>query len=193
MPSFNFPFPFFILLLLLVSLIFSVWNLAERRTFLRFEGNLKRGVMIWTDPLAGEMRQWLETMPADFRDKQGFMRKEGREVLVVVENRPLWGIVNRRRQWPYIGYINLAEPQSQLEFRILWSNLFLWLVLIPSLFVAFFVTFAYPYLRHGFELVLPCFFPFIVLIFLVGSIWFNHYQERKRLLAFLNRVTGSKR
>lgn len=187
MGLFNYFAPFFILFVL----ILTGWNFLDQSRFTRFEGNLKRGFMVGADPLSWETRQWLETLPPHFRSQRGFMRKEGREVLIVAKEPPLWGIFNRRRQWPYIAYINLAGPESQLEFRTPWSILAIWLGLIPGLFLFLLGDFQRIFFRNV-ELAWPCVFPFIFFAFLVGSIWLYHSRERKRLLDFLNWAISQK-
>jgi hypothetical protein len=185
MELFGIFFPFFFILIF----AFAIWNWLEQSRFTRFDGNLKRGVMIWADSLSWETRQWLEAIPATFQNQQGFIRKEGREILIVTAEPRLWGIFSRRRRWPYIAYANLAEAESRIEFRLPWSILASLVILTPLVFTFFLVNFFRVFFRNGFELAWSCFFPAIFLVIMFASILYNHHRERKRLLDFLKRAT----
>ena len=80
-------FPFFFA----VNFVLVLWVFYELYRFMRFEGNLKRGVKISTEPLTWEMCQFLETLPASVRYDRNFIRKEMNEVLIGQE----WSFVSR--------------------------------------------------------------------------------------------------
>jgi hypothetical protein len=103
------PLSYFVPFFILFFSVFMMWNLFEHSRFTRFEGNLKRGVKIWVEPLPWETHQWLEMMPADFQDKQGFIRKEGREVLILAKDQPY------DRCHPVAGYSILRPDPNGSE------------------------------------------------------------------------------
>ncbi|MBI1877967.1 MAG: hypothetical protein HYR94_07035 [Chloroflexi bacterium] len=180
-------FPYFIALVVVLNL----WAAYDQYRFMRFDGNLKRGLMVGTEPLTWEMRQFLETLPSSVRYDQGFIRKEINEVLIAGQ-KPGWSrFFQRRNSMPHLAYINLSDPQNQIEFRASFS--FLISVTVGVLF--FLLIFFDIFLRSsdGFELPLFLwFFPVIILGLMVGSIVFSHHRERKRLLAILRQAMEQK-
>ncbi len=171
----------FSFLLAPMILAFAIWSIYERRLFTRFEGKLKRGIMIWIQPMTWEVRQFLETLPAAVRNGKRFIRKEGREILIS-EERPWWG----RNSWYYIAYVDLNAPDNRLEFRMPASSLaglILPLLIFPLFFFAFFLDGDLETDGFPFFFLLPILF---ILVISMGSLMFSHYQERKRLLSILD-------
>lgn len=176
---------FYLFPLLIVFIIgSSLWSLYDRQRFTRFDGSLKRGFMIWTEPLTWDMRQFLETMPPSLRLGEGFIRKEYTEVLVSREQ-GFWNslFTGRREYLRYVAYINLSAPESRIELRLPYSTL----VMMAINFIYFLLFFSF--MAFSFEL--PLFvwlFPLLFLAIFLGSIMFNHHRERKYLLTLLNQA-----
>ena len=163
------------------------WSFYEQSRFTRVEGDIKRGLMVWAEPLSWETRQALEALLGTTTYNDGFIRKEGSEVLVAAR-RSFWqAFFSRRNRLTYVGYVDLRLPQPQLEWRVAWSTLVSLVVGMAFLLVILFSFFLIP-LQKGFQLSFECVFPLIFLAIFVGSIWFNHYRERKRLWDILNRA-----
>jgi hypothetical protein len=166
----------------------TVWSLYDQHRFRSFEGDIKRGVMIWVEPISWEIRQFFENLSEPIRSDQNFIRKNGREVLIMAREKPLWGIFSRRRnQWPYIGYVNLSSPDSGIELRVPWSSLIGVIFSTTILLLILFVWTIYGVFgnRSFFPISLFDFFPLIILVIFIISMWSNHNRERKRLLEFL--------
>lgn len=169
----------------------ALWSLYEQSRFTRTEGNTKRGVMVWAEPISWETRDFLETLPPITRYNNGFIRKQGREVLIA-EERSFWQtFLVRRRQWAYVGYVNLSAPDRRLEFRMPVSTLASLVIVIPIILIISFGFFPI-FFRDGFQFSPFCLFPIIFLAIFVGSILFNHYRERRRLLDILNQAMRDK-
>lgn len=176
---------FYLFPLLIVFIIgLSLWSLYDRQRFTRFEGSLKRGFMIWTEPLTWDMRQFLETMPPSMRLGEGFIRKEYTEVLAAREQ-GFWSslFAGRREYLRYVAYINLSAPESRIELRLPYSTL--------AMMVVNFMYFLLFFSFMAFSFELPLFiwlFPLLFLAIFIGSIMFNHHRERKYLLTLLNQA-----
>jgi hypothetical protein len=177
-------FPYFFVL----NFILVLWLFYELYRFLRFEGDLKRGVKIGTAPLTWEMRQFLETLPSSVRYGRNFIRKEMNEVLIARE----WSFVSGRRDDTiYAAYINLSAPENRLEFRAPLALLVAF-TLAPFIFLVFyfniFITSADDFLAFP---SLGC-FPVIGLIIFSGGMAVNHLIFRQRLLAILKQAMEQK-
>jgi hypothetical protein len=180
---------FILPILFLLVIAFSIWGAFERSCFTRFEGSLKRGIMIWADPLPWETRQFLETMVEPIYTEQGFIRKEGREVLVAPQ-KTAWSLFRRRDQWVYTLYINLSDPHSQLELRMPWSTLISMIILVPIILATFLIGFYSSFIKQGFQFSLFCLLPALVPLIFVAATLINHYRERRRLLDMLHNAVN---
>jgi len=85
--------------------------------------------------------------------KIGFIRVENNEVLIY-HRRPHWST-----SWPYVGYVNLSEPDSVLEFR---SSLPMHLIFLPFII------------------------SIVLAPFVIGAIIFNYYMESTTIENYLN-------
>ncbi len=160
------------------------WSLYELTRFTRPDGKVKRGIKVWSEPISWETCRFLETLPPITRYERGFILIEGREVLIA-EERSFWQFGRRRRQLPYVAYVNLSEPENRIEFRMPGSTLASLLVTL-LFFLIFFANF-FTFFRNGFQVSI-CLFPAIFLAIFIGSVVFNHYRERKRLLDILDQA-----
>ena len=175
------------------SLVLSLWGLVEQQRFNRFEGNIRRGVRLWAEPLAWETRQFLETLAGSVRDERWFVRKEGSEVLVG-EERGFWSSFwARRNALRYVGYINLSSPESRIELRAPLSSLVSSLFGLAAAFfvIWYFFTFTGLLTSDGFSLfsVLLWLFPLFILVTFAISTIISHQLERRRLLGILNQAS----
>jgi hypothetical protein len=114
-----------------VAVLSFFWGFFDLYFLMRYEGKIKRGIKVWSKPLSDDFRKYLLALSSDvietkktwfFERKTGFIRIENHEV-VIYYRRPHW-----RTSWPYVGYVNLSEPDSVLEFR---SSLPMHLFLLP--------------------------------------------------------------
>jgi hypothetical protein len=175
-------FPYLIILLILLSL----WGLYDRYRFTHFEGNLKRGVMIWAEPLTWQTRQFLDSLPSSLQGEQSFIRKEYNEALIVEKRLSQTSIFSRRRNYlPCVAYVNLSAPESQIELR----TSFFTLVSLTLNLTFFFIFFA-NFFSSGFPLSTPAIWilPVIFLSIFIGSLLFEFYRARRRLLNFLDQM-----
>jgi hypothetical protein len=121
--------------LILFSVLLAIpsffWGFVDLIALMRYEGKIKRGIKVWSKPLADELRKYLLSLSNPiietrknwfFETKIGFIRVENYEALIFYR-RPHWGT-----SWPYVGYVNLSEADSILEFR---SSLPMHLFLLP--------------------------------------------------------------
>lgn len=176
-------FDFFPYLIFLIPVL-SLWNLYDQYRFTRFEGNLKRGLMIWAEPLSWETRQFLQSLPSSVQLEQSFIRKEINEVLIVEKRSFGRSFFNWRNSLSYVGYVNLSTLENQIEFRTPLATL---ISLTVSLIVILF--FLQLFYRSGASLpVFMWFLPVIILLMYIGSYISNLHQERKRILNLLNRA-----
>jgi len=152
---------------LFVAILSFVWGFFDLYYLMRYEGKIKRGIKVWSKPLSDDLRNYLLTLSSDvietkktlfFETKTGFIRIENREALIYYR-RPHWGT-----SWPYVGYVDLSEPDSVLEFR---SSLPMHLILLP--FIVSIVA-----------------IPF-VLIFMI----FNYFMESTAIINFLKMKASS--
>jgi len=176
---------FFVFIVIFIGL--ALWNFFEQRRLGSTEGEAKRGVRVWVDSLSWETCQKLESLPPITEVKDGFIRKDGREVLIAEEH-PIISFGKNRQRLRYIGYINLSDPDSRIEFRTTLSGL------LSSVFGLLFVLWIFSNFflgipKNGFPLFFIL-FPLVFLAIYVGSFVYNHYQERKRIMKILNRATG---
>jgi hypothetical protein len=180
-------FPYFISLIIVLNL----WSFYDHYRFTRFEGNLKRGLMIWTDPLSWEIRQLLDSLPPSLKVDQSFIRKENNEVLIV-ENLPSQKYFSFQRQsyFPYIAYVDLSVPESRIEFRTSFSTFPLLIIVLISFFIFFpnFPSGVFPIASPGFWILLVVF-----LFIFIGSFIWEFYRVRQRLLKFLDQVMSQQR
>jgi hypothetical protein len=167
-------------------IVLAICFVFDQRRLTRPEGNLKRGVMIWAETLSWETRQALETLPPGITQRNnGFVRKEGSEVLISAQQSFWQAFLSRRDRLNYIGYVDLRSPEIRLELRVAWSML----VSVVVSFGFILILFSIP-LQKGSLLSVECVFSPIFLVIFIGAYWFNYYRERKLLLDILNQVTG---
>ena len=139
------------------------WGFFDIRALIRYEGKIKRGFKIWSKPLSDDLKNYLSSLPRDVIEtkktwfseiKSGFIRVENREVLIY-SRRPNWGT-----SWPYIGCVDLSEPEPVLQFR---SSLPMHLFLLPFVLTGVFIP------------------------FVIGMMMLNYYMESTAIENFLRR------
>jgi len=166
------PFLENVLIILILSLCIVVW--VDRWYLLRYEGNIKRGLKIWSKPLPLNNLTYLNALEEDvvelyFDDapqkKAAFIRKSNQEV--VINYRTLYTTSNL---WAYVGYVDLRSRHPRLEFR----NSFF--VSLCSAIILFIMIFGYA----------PLWVIGISLIFLTMNSWY----EAKMIVYFLDRETN---
>lgn len=157
-----------ILLSFLLAIFSFFWGFFDLIFLMRYEGKIKRGIKVWSKPLSDDLRKYLLSLPSDiietrktlfFVTKTGFIRVENQEALIYCR-RPHWGT-----SWPYVGYVNLSEPDNVLEFR---SSLPMHLFLLP--FILSIVG-----------------IPFVLILMI-----FNYYMESTAIENFLKRKIAEK-
>lgn len=177
-------FPYLIILLILLGL----WSLYDHYQFTRFEGNLKRGVMIWTDPLAWQTRQFLDSLPASLQIERSFIRKEYNEVLIMEKQSFLKSFFSRRNRFPCIAYVDLSALEGRIEFRTSFSTL-----VSLTVGLMLFFAFAAALFSMGLPVTFPCFLLVIFPLISIGSFLFELYRLRRRLLNFLDQVMSQQK
>ena len=145
MISFFAAFPFFFL------------GVIQTILLLRQSGDkLKRGVKLYSRPLTSQEQEFLQKVQEDIFTKRkqqfltfienivGFIRVKDDERLIQFR-RPKWGT-----SWPYVGYVNLAQPVPELEYR---ASFFMHLFLIPIILTGIGLLFVIPmmFLNFRFE------------------------------------------
>jgi hypothetical protein len=98
-------------------LVVFVWGVIDIVQITNYKGEIKRGIRIWSKPLSNEVRQYLSQLTTDYIDEnflsihQSFIRVKDHEILVCYKS---WILST---PFQYVGYVNLALPNSRLEFR----------------------------------------------------------------------------
>lgn len=181
-----------VLFTIFACLVLGLWNPYELGQFTRYDGRIKRGIKVWSEPISSETIHFLETLPISIQHGWSFIRKERNEILIATEERPILGLFRRRKMWPYIAYINLNEQsQKRIEFRMSWSTLSV-LILAAWISSGFFlwIFFIVPH-EEGFSfLIFPCMFPILFPLTFIREILSNHHRERERLLTILSQAMG---
>jgi hypothetical protein len=179
-------FPLFIIIIIGLGL----WGFYEMSRFTRPDGNIKRGVKIWSKPLSWEAGQLLETLPRLTRYNRSFILTKGREVLIATE-RPFWQTGRRDRRIPLIGYVNLNEPETRLEFRMPLSAL-VTLIFITFVVLIFAANLFMVLRRDLFGFSFLWLLPFVFLVVYIGVLWHNYYRERNHLLDILDQAMAQR-
>lgn len=123
--------------LLFYSLWFSILclilGIIETTLLIRKGGKkLKRGCKIYGRPLNNKEKEFLQALNEDIftEDKiflgtfdRGFIRRKKTEYLMRSRSYDL------RTVWPYVGYVNLMQPDPELQYRI---SLFMHLALLVT-------------------------------------------------------------
>lgn len=162
-----------------------IWSQFENVRFTRFDGPVKRGVRIGSEPLSPELHQFLETLADPIRYERSFIRKEGREVLIA-EEKSFWMIFGRENLWTYIAYVNLDALERRVEFRLTWVTLAFVFLLVPCILI-FFSSFLESF-WNVFGSYTLC-FVLISIAFLglgIGSNFLHYKVARLHLLTLLN-------
>lgn len=175
-------FPYFFA----VNFVLVLWTFYELYRFMRFEGNLKRGVKIGTEPLTWEIRQFLEALPMSVRNGRNFIRKEMNEVLIGQE----WSFGSRGDSL-YTGYINLSALENRLELRAPFALLVAFTV-GPFMFLVIYFNFFMGSANDFSAFPSIACFPIIGLIFVIGGMALNHHIFRQRLLTILKQAMEQK-
>lgn len=121
-------------------LIFSLWftipclilGFIQMMLLVRKGGTrLKRGFKIYGRPLKIEEREFIQSLHEDIFTQEeaffgpldlGFIRQNNHEILVWANS------LDWRSSWPSVGYIDLMQPNLELQYRI---PLLMYLALLP--------------------------------------------------------------
>ncbi len=180
-----FPFSGWVPLLMILLIGLGLWSAYEQWRFTRFEGPIRRGITIDTASLDWDTRRFLETMPLEWRDGRAFIRKEINEVLISADSATWQRFFGRRQQLDYVAYVNLSAPESRVEFRAPLAGL---MVTLLGFVITFGIVFYFllPPLSDGLGWLWLG--PVVILVIFIGSLAFNHYRQRRRLLGLLSRA-----
>ena len=178
------------LFFLVAALGVGLWGMVERNKFIRFEGPMKRGMKIGGRTLSVEEAHFLREMRKSFRQRGWFIRKLGREALIVDQR--AWahfGGRRRREPWAYAGYVDLRQPQPRLEFRAQWSSLAMFVMLFAIYGLAFwgFYTSVDAETAKGIWLFAP-----LVMGISLAALAFTHFQTRVRVEKVLKNAVEHK-
>jgi hypothetical protein len=151
-----------------VAIISFFWGFVDLIILMCYKGKIKRGIKVWSKPLSDDFRNYLLALQNDIvetrktwfhESKIRFIRIENREV-IIYSRRPHWGT-----SWPYIGYVDLSEPEAVLQFR---SSLPMHLFLLPFILTGIAT-------------------PFVLLLLV-----FNYYMESTAIENFLKKKSVEK-
>lgn len=142
--------------LLFYSLWFSILclilGIIETTLLIRKGGTkLKRGFKIYGRPLTIKEKEFLQALNEDIftKDKiflgtfdRGFIRQKNSEYLIRSRS------YDWRTAWPYVGYVNLAQPNPELQYRI---SLFMHLALMVTVVSGVGILFTGPVMYINFR------------------------------------------
>lgn len=114
-----------------LSLVFLVCiplSFFEAYRFIRFDGNMKRGIKIGTDFLSFEIVENLRTLKSDIveEDTKAFIRKENQMVLI----QPISHLFHRNFGFWYIGLVDLSVRRPRIAFYTPVSGIIIVAILI---------------------------------------------------------------
>jgi hypothetical protein len=163
--------PGYIFLGLLIFVVFA--NVECIFLHLRFNGNMKRGILIWRESLTAEQKRALRSLLQDYIEpKTGeFIKRQQNSVLI----QPV-----RIKQWhggafPYVGYVDLGVRNAKIEYRIPISSSILLFAFVST--VSYFV---FSQLKG-----------FPALVFLFVLFYWNHVSQRKSIHKLIARAVNS--
>lgn len=145
------------ILMISVFATFPFLALGTIQTVLLLRRNsrrLKRGIKLFSRPLTQEEREYLQNIDANVVTKRkqqfltflenirGFILINNNERLIQFR-KPRWGT-----SWPYVGYVNLAQPIPELEYR---ASLFMHLCLLPFIISGIALIFIVPFMYLNFR------------------------------------------
>ena len=105
-----------------------VLSVTEGIRFMGYDGKMKRGVRVGSQPLPEHIVRFLRRLSDDVCEDNGFIRKSDNAVLI----KPFAGFRFRKFGFPYLAYIDLNREKPRLEHRVSIS-LVLWCFLIAIL------------------------------------------------------------
>jgi hypothetical protein len=153
--------------LMVISFVVAVfsflWGFFDIPSLVRYEGEIKRGFKIWSKPLSDDFRRYLLSLSQEVIETRKTLFSERKSAFIRIENQE--ALIYSRRlnwstSWPYVGYVDLSEPDPVLEFR---SSLPMHLFLMPFVFSISLI-------------------PFVVIIMLI-----NYYMESTAIENFIKR------
>jgi hypothetical protein len=130
-------------------LLFPVFMLGiiENLLLIRFGGNPKRGIKIWSQHLGDAEWQFLLLLSRDILEekrvrlwvkKKSFILKEESGVVIRYSN------PKQSTSWPMIGYIDLGNTDRKIEYRLsVMMLLFLFVLAIIQIYVGMFLSIAF--------------------------------------------------
>jgi hypothetical protein len=103
-------------------------SLFEAYRFIRFDGNMKRGIKIGTDFLSFEIVEKLRSLKSDIveEDTKAFIRKENQVVLI----QPISHLFHRNLGFWYIGLVDLSARRPRIAFYTPFSAIIIVTILL---------------------------------------------------------------
>jgi hypothetical protein len=102
---------------IVIASTWAIWAFGaavEYDTHVKFEGKLKRGIRIWSEPLPGDMERFLGNLPRSILStKTGrFIKRQDDAILIQGVRLGRW-----RRGTPCIAYVDLQKEEPKIEYR----------------------------------------------------------------------------
>ena len=113
---------------MLAYVVLIIWIAVEYYTYIKFEGKIKRGIRMRSEPLPNDVERFLQELPRSILStKTGrFIKKQGNTVLIQgIRVRPWW---RRVRTTPCVAYIDLRKEKPRIEYRYPISTTLFWIV-----------------------------------------------------------------
>jgi hypothetical protein len=102
-----------------IAFAWAVWAFGaavEYDTHVKFEGKIKRGIRIWSEPLPVDIERFLRNLSRSILSTRTgrFIRKQDNAVLVQASRVRSWLRIWR---WPCVAYIDLGNEEPRIEYR----------------------------------------------------------------------------
>lgn len=115
-----------ILLPIIAFIAFAIWFLIDNYRFYRFEGNIKRGVKIWSKELSYDSWQYLSALKQDIVEQKKMLFSEYKSDFIRVQDNEILVYSSPKKfesSFIIIGYIDIETPIHELEYRMSLSGL----------------------------------------------------------------------
>jgi len=149
----------FTILFLFLAWFFESFFLTRR------SGNIRRGFKIWSKPLSGKAQDYLTHLTKHIIETRR-VRLATTYSFVIVEDKEAIVCPYYRSVFPCVGFVNLGEPNAQLQYRGGVSH-----------FLVFVLAIVYPY-----YLIIPV-FALVLIINYWLSIWMVDSYLNKKIRA----------
>ncbi len=115
--------------LLLVVVVFA---LIDSNHFIQYDGEMKRGIKVGSEPLSTDLEGYLRNLSSDVLKEQttAFIKKRDQIVLI----QPIPNFSHRNVGLWYVGFVDLSSAEPQIDYRTPISGI-LMLAIMVGVFV----------------------------------------------------------